>query len=130
MLLDAYRDIRAGEAQLDLRRFQPDEAMSRLVGFTFDHFQSNPWFLRLLAVENIQRARFVKKMAELPGLHSPIVGIMQEILNKGVKLGIFRKDIDPVQLYISIAGLSYFYFQHPHALNYFRQAPQFRTDAF
>ena len=113
----AYRDIRAGEAQLDLRRFQPDEAMSRLVGFTFDHFQSNPWFLRLLAVENIQRARFVKKMAELPGLHSPIVGIMQEILNKGVKLGMFRKDVDPVQLYISIAGLSYFYFSNIHTLS-------------
>jgi TetR/AcrR family transcriptional regulator len=117
VLLDAYQDIRAGEAQLDLRRFQPDEAMSRLVGFTFDHFQSNPWFLRLLAVENIQRARFVKKMAELPGLHSPIVGIMQEILNKGVKLGMFRKDVDPVQLYISIAGLSYFYFSNIHTLS-------------
>lgn len=117
VLLDAYRDIRAGEAKLDLRSFEPDEAMARLVGFTFDHFQANPWFLRLLAVENIQRARFVKKMAELPSLHSPIVGIMQEILDKGATTGTFRKDIDPVQLYISIAGLSYFYFSNIHTLS-------------
>ena len=55
VLLEAYRDIREGEAALHLGELPPAEAMEKLVGFTFDHFRENPWFIRLLATENIQR---------------------------------------------------------------------------
>jgi len=116
VLLQAYRDIRDGERKLDLTSLSPIAAMEKLVGFTFDHFEENPWFIRLLATENINRARYVANMTELRELHSPLIEQIGKVLADGVALGEFRKGVDPVQLYVTIAGLSYFYFSNIHTL--------------
>jgi TetR/AcrR family transcriptional regulator len=42
---------------------------------------------------------------------------VSHILQEGVRSGLFRKGIDPVQLYISIAGLSYFFFSNTPTLS-------------
>jgi hypothetical protein len=91
--------------------------MRKLVGFTFDHFRKNPWFIRLLATENILRAAFVKRLSEIPKLHSPIIEQIRTVLATGQRQGLFRAGVDPVHLYISIAGVSYFYFSNIHTLS-------------
>lgn len=123
VLIDAYRDIRRGEAELHLGELQPLRAMAELVGFTFDHFRANPWFIRLLATENIQRAAFIKDVEEIRSLHSPLVTQMRDVLAAGEAEGVFRTGVDPVQLYISIAGLSYFYLSNIHTLSVIFEAP-------
>jgi AcrR family transcriptional regulator len=109
VLHDAYREIREGEHELSLAQVDPVEAIDRMVRFTFRHYLANPWFPRLLAVENLQNARFLKQIRDIQALHSPLVSLLREIVEKGNQLGVFRADVDPVQLYISIAGLGYFY---------------------
>lgn len=116
VLLDAYRDIREGERALELGRLAPRAAMEKLVGFTFDHFEANPWFIRLLATENIQRAAFVSRIPEIRDMHSPIISQIREVLAAGEASGAFRAGVDPVQLYVTIAGVSYFYFSNIHTL--------------
>jgi AcrR family transcriptional regulator len=123
VLLDAYCDIRAGEAHLHLGELPPALAMEKLVGFTFDHFRRNPWFIRLLSTENIQRGAFVRRMPEIRELHSPLVAQLREVLQAGEAAGIFRPSVDPVQLYITIAGLSYFYLSNIHTLSVIFDAP-------
>jgi TetR/AcrR family transcriptional regulator len=117
VLLDAYREIRMGELELHLEELAPVEAMRKLVGFTFDHFRKNPWFIRLLATENILRAEHVKRIPEIPELHSPIVEQIRTVLAAGQREGLFRGGVDPIQLYISIAGVAYFYFSNIHTLS-------------
>ena len=117
VLLQAYRDIREGEAALHLGELPPREAMAKLVGFTFDHFRRNPWFIRLLATENIQRGAYVSELPEIRTLHSPLVGQLAEVLAAGETAGAFRRAIDPVQLYITIAGVTYFYLSNIHTLS-------------
>lgn len=109
VLLDAYEEIRRGERGLSLDQYGPADAMDRLVRFTFRHFLANPWFPRLLGTENIENARFLKTMPDIQALHSPLVGQITAILKRGAEAGIFRRDVDPVQLYISIAALGFFY---------------------
>lgn len=108
-LVDAYREIRAGERSLELDRYPPEEAMERLVRFTFRHFLDKPWFVRILTVENLNQARFLSTVDDIRELHSPLVAEIQRILARGVAQGLFRAGVDPVQLYITIAGLGYFY---------------------
>jgi AcrR family transcriptional regulator len=117
VLLDAYQEIRRGERELSLSQFEPVEAMDRLVRFTFRHYLANPWFTRLLAVENQQNARFLKQLEDIPALHSPLVAELRAIVAKGLEQGIFRTDVDPVQLYISIASLGYFYVSNMKTLS-------------
>ena len=109
VLLDAYQEIRRGERELRISQYDPIEAVDRIIRFTFRHFLANPWFPRLLSVENLQNARFVKKIKDLDQIRSPIVGELQEIVKRGHAEGIFRTDVDPMQLYISIISLCYFY---------------------
>jgi AcrR family transcriptional regulator len=109
VLLDAYQEIRRGEQALSLDRYDPVEAMDRLVRFTFRHFLANPWFTRILTTENIENARFLKTLPNIAGLHSPLVGEIRTLIKRGSEAGIFRQDVDPIQLYISIAALGYFY---------------------
>jgi len=117
VLLGAYKTIRAGERELSLDQYSPEEAMDRLVRFTFRHFQQNPWFLRLLTTENLQYARFLKTLPEVKELHSPLVEQIRTLIKRGADKGIFRQDVDPVQLYISIAALGYFYISNIHTLS-------------
>jgi AcrR family transcriptional regulator len=117
VLHDAYEEIRRGERALSLGRFEPVEAMDRLVRFTFRHFLANPWFPRLLAVENQQNARILKQMGDIRSLNSPLVTQVKEILERGVAEGAFRTDVDALQLYISIAGLGYFYVSNMQTLS-------------
>ena len=117
VLLEAYQEIRRGERALSLDQYDPAQAMDRLVRFTFRHFLANPWFPRLLGTENIENARFLKSMPDIKALHSPLVGQIEAILERGNSAGIFRRDVDPVQLYISIAALGFFYVSNTATLS-------------
>lgn len=113
----AYAKIRAEEAKLDLGKRDPQTAMRRLVTFSFDYLAGNRDFVTLLTDENLHRARHLKKSSDLPGLHSQLVAMIAGTLDRGAAEGIFRRDVDPVQLYISIAGLGFFYFNNIHTLS-------------
>ena len=42
-------------------------------------------------------------------MHSPFVEMLRDVIARGAATGDFPHFVDPVQLYISIASLSYFY---------------------
>ena len=123
VLLDAYRDIRAGERKLQMTDLPPREALDRLVGFTFDHYDANPWFIRLLANENIHRGAFVRDLPEVHQLTSPIIAQLRGVLAAGQAAGVFRSGVDPVQCYMSIIGLCYIFFSNMHTLSVIFQTP-------
>jgi AcrR family transcriptional regulator len=113
----AYDDIRKAEAALNLDGLDPETAIRRLTEFSFDYSLNNPHFIHLLNCENLHRARHLRESKRILQLNSPIVAMMQRILKKGQRDGIFRKDVDALELYISVAGLSYFYLSNIHTLS-------------
>ena len=105
------------ERRLNLEGLPPDKAIRRLIEASFDHLAANPDFIVLLNDENRGGARHVRGSTRLEAMHSPLVKSVSHILHEGVRCGLFRKGIDPVQLYISIAGLSYFFFSNTPTLS-------------
>lgn len=105
----AYEGIRSAERELDLGAFPPVDAIRELIHFTLRYFVDHPEFMHLLNNENLHGARYIQRSAKIRKLHVPMVGYIREVLERGVAEGTFRSGVDPVQLYISIAGLSYFY---------------------
>ena len=71
----------------------------------------------LLNDENRSGARHVRASLRIEDMHSPLVSMVSKILKQGVREGTFRKGVDPVHLYISIAGLSYFFFSNTPTLS-------------
>lgn len=113
----AYKKIRAEELDLDLTNMDPVTGMRELVRFTWHYYLKNPEFIHLLNTENLHKARFISKSKNIPKLHSPLVATIKDLLKRGQKDGVFRAGVDPVQLYITIAALGYFYQSNSHTLS-------------
>jgi TetR/AcrR family transcriptional regulator len=112
-----YEEIRAQERKLNLAGLPPEQAIRKLVESSFDHLAAHPDFIVLLNDENRGGARHVRGSKRLEAMHSPLVSLVSKILKEGVRTRVFRKGINPVQLYISIAGLSYFFFSNTPTLS-------------
>ena len=117
VLEDTYRSIREAEQELHLTDLAPAEAVRRLTEFTWNYYLEHPEFLTLLNSENLHRGRHLEQSKRAREMNSPLVQTLGEILERGRIAGVFRGGIDPVQLYISIAGLSYFYLSNNHTLS-------------
>ncbi len=117
VLEETYEHIRAAERTLELESLDPPAAIARLVQFTWQYFLDNPEFLALLNTENQQRARHLRRSARIEKMHAPFVGMLADVLRRGEASGAFRSGVDAVQLYISIAGLSYFYLSNRATLS-------------
>lgn len=116
-LESVYADIRLAELTLNLEDLPPLAAMRKLIVFTWDWFLLNPHFVTLLNSENLHRARHMKRSQAIQAMHSPLVELLDGVLRRGAAAGVMRRDVDPMQLYISIAALSYFYFSNIHTLS-------------
>ena len=111
-----YAHIRAAERALDLEHLEPREALRRLVEFTWRYFLDHPEFLTLLNSENLHKGRHVRRSRRVPQMHSTLVETLRGVLKRGERAGVFRAGVDPVQLYISIAGEGYFYLSNRYTL--------------
>ena len=113
----AYERIRGDERALDLSAKPPVEGMRELVTFTWNHFVAHPEFISLLNTENLHRAKHLKRSTRIRSLHSPLVAMISDLLARGARDGVFRRGVDPVQLYVSIAALGYFYLSNAYTLS-------------
>jgi len=113
----SYAQIRSPERSLDLEHRDPREAIRRLVEFTWRYYLEHPEFMTLLNSENLHKGRHVRNSRRLRDMHSPLVEMLRAILRRGERQGLFRRGIDPVQLYISIAGEGYFYLANRYTLS-------------
>jgi len=117
VLEEAYGHIRAAEQQLHLADLPPADAVRTLTEFTWSYYLAHPEFLTLLNSENLHRARHLQASTRAPALNSPLIQTLADVLERGCRTGVFRPGLDPLQLYISIAGLAYFYLSNNHTLS-------------
>ncbi|WGF87709.1 TetR family transcriptional regulator [Marinivivus vitaminiproducens] len=113
----AYERVRSAEQRLSLDRLEPEPAMEAMIGFTFDSFVGDRTFINLLNSENLHQARHLRHSTRVQSMHSPLIGMIGAILDRGSAVGVFRPGIDPAQLWITIAGTSFFYFSNIFTLS-------------
>src|SRR5690606_30271343 len=108
VLENAYRKVREGEAKLDVGGLAPLDALRRLVEFTFDHHHKHEDFIRMVMIENIHHAEFLEKSQVIRQLNVTAIGTIETIYERGVKEGLFRPGLDPVELHWLISALCFF----------------------
>ena len=108
VLTEYYKRLRGAERTLHLEDREPLDALRELVGFTFDYHTAHPDGVRLIMVENINQGRYVDELPTAESLNSVIVESVRDICQRGARAGVMRPDIDPVDLYQSIAALNFF----------------------
>src|SRR5881227_989612 len=97
-----YQGLRGTERTLHLDHLRPEDAIRRLVEFNFDYSHAHPELISLINNENLHRARYLRKSKKVRELHSPLVAMIARILKRGAADGLFRRGLDPVQVYITI----------------------------
>ena len=112
-----YGEIRVREDELELVHLDPVAGITALVEFTFDHMAEHPEFVQLVVIENVERGRHLRKSKFVPQSTLPLVKAITNLLRRGQKQGVFRKRVDPVQLYISILSLSYIHLSNKYTLS-------------
>ena len=113
-----YAELRARQQDQDLRNLAPVEGIKELVRHTFDHFVATPELIRLMSVENIHFGQYLKRSQSTKPLYRGLLDTIQTLLKRGQAEGLFRADVDAVDLYLSISGLAYFFLSNQHTLSW------------
>lgn len=103
-----YTKVREGEAKLDLEGLHPTEALARLVAFTFDHHRANPDFIRMVMIENVHHADYLKRSKVIRSVNEGAISRLADIIARGQARGCMRAGLDPVVLHWQISALSFF----------------------
>lgn len=109
VLEEAYSGIRRAEATLDLDALPPVEALSTIVGFTFDYYHEHPEFVRLVMNENIMNGAHMARSRAIGKLNVTVIDALRRIVARGQKQRIFRRNVDPIELHMSISALGIFH---------------------
>lgn len=117
VLEQVYAGLRGEEQTLHLDHLEPRMAIRRLVEFNFDYSRAHPEMISLFNSENLHRARHLRKSKKVRELHSPFVQMVGDILARGAAKGVFRRGLDPVEVYITIAAVGYFYLSNNWTLS-------------
>ncbi|GGF68684.1 TetR family transcriptional regulator [Azorhizobium oxalatiphilum] len=112
-----YETMRRRQEALPLAGLEPVEAMQKLCEATFQTFIEEPEVIIMMNTENLHRGRHVAKSPIIRQLYSRLSTTMETILSEGEKRGVFRSGVDPVELYISISALGYFYLSNRFTLS-------------
>lgn len=107
----------SAENALDLANAEPLAGMRNLVAFLWDFYLAHPEFVTLINTENLHRARYLRRSAHVPAMHSRLIAGLESLLARGRAERVFRADVDPVQLFVTCAALAYFYQSNCHTLS-------------
>jgi AcrR family transcriptional regulator len=110
----AYAGIRAAEREVDVDHLDPGAAIRRLAELTFDHHESHPDFIRLVSIENVHRGEHIAKFSSFTHLNSPAIELIGRILARGREEGIFRRDVDAVDVHMLISSFCVFRVANRH----------------
>ncbi len=104
----AYSDIRTTESIADVGTLPPVDALRRLTEVTFDYHVTHPEFVRLVMNENMQRGAAIGDFESIRTRSASVITVIKNILERGCDAKVFRSDIDPLDLHMSMSALSFY----------------------
>ncbi|MEE1890707.1 TetR/AcrR family transcriptional regulator [Pseudomonas carassii] len=113
-LVKLYGDIRKTEHSLDLDSLPPEQAIQRLVEFTFDHHANNVDFVRIVCTENIHYGEYVKQSPVIREMSSMVLDALGKILARGVEQGVFRPGIEVIDLHMLMSSFCFYRVSNRH----------------
>lgn len=117
-LEESYKRFREIESSFHLDDLPPIKALRQLVMSTFDYHAAHPEFIRMVMTENIHRGEHIRQIPQLQAINRPAIGLLENLCQRGVADGVFRSDLDPVDLHMSISALSFYNVSNQHTFSF------------
>lgn len=108
VLEGVYSSLRDTEKALNVADLEPVAALKKLTEATFDSHVNNPHFIRLVMIENIHNAEYVRKSEIIPNLNRAIIEKLNDVCIRGKGSGVLREDADPLELHWMTSSASFY----------------------
>lgn len=108
VLEGVYATLRAREDDLDVAGLEPVAALRRLIEATFDAHVTAPHFIRLVMIENIHNAEYLRKSEIVPRLNRSIIDKLEDVCARGKAVGLFRAGVDALELHWLTSSFSFY----------------------
>jgi AcrR family transcriptional regulator len=112
-----YAEVREIDSGIDLEALGPQEALRQLVSVTFDYHTQHSDFVRLVMNENIHQGAHILHVPGIKARNQAVIAMMQRLVDRGVAAGCFRRDIDPVELHMTISALCFYNVSNRHTFS-------------
>ncbi|OJW66060.1 MAG: hypothetical protein BGO65_03145 [Afipia sp. 64-13] len=110
-------DLRQEELRVNTDELPAIDGIMRMFDFVYHHMGSHPELIKLLSGENLMQGQFLKSSAAAPIVSSPVIAQLARLLRRGQADGTVCSGIDPLHLYVLMAGMSYFHRSNGHTLS-------------
>lgn len=117
VLEEVLAKLRTEELQLDVGGTAPLDGILQMFDFIDGHFARHPELRNLLAFENLNRAQHLKRSTRIPEMATPVLGLLDGLLQRGAEEGSLRPDIDALHLYITMVSMVYYSKAHVFTLS-------------
>ena len=114
VLENAYRKIRSLESNLVIHCVRPEDALKQLVEYSYDLLQANEEYVQIVMNENLQKGQFVSQNAVIKEMSVPLVNVIEDIYRRGIRLGVFRFGLSPVEIHAFIQAMCFFNVSNQH----------------
>jgi hypothetical protein len=101
------RDVRIDEVS-------PVDAVRLLAEATYDYHTTHEAFMQLVSIENIHRAEYVKRSEAILTQNASAIDLLAQVLDRGVRDGVFRSDLDAVDVHMMISAFACFHVANRH----------------
>ncbi|MGC5010068.1 TetR family transcriptional regulator [Streptosporangium sp. DT93] len=114
VLEKAYAEVREVERAVDVEHLAPIEAIRTLAELTFDHHDAHRDFIKLVSIENIHQGEHIRKSEALINLGTPVLDIIERILDAGTARGDFVTVADAIDVHMMISAFCFFRVANQH----------------
>ena len=109
-----YAQIRRVERGVQVDELAPDEALRRLAEATYDHHTTHEAFIQLVSIENIHRAEHLRQSETILRENATAITLLEQVIARGVQEGIFRDDVDALDVHMIISAYACFHVANRH----------------
>jgi AcrR family transcriptional regulator len=117
VLEQAYEEFRVAEGSVDYDGLPALEALSVLVGATFDVHAAHPAIVRIIMAENINCGQQIRSIDSFEQ-RELAVDTMRRILDRGAADGTLRSGLDPLQIHLTVSALCFHYIANVHTFGH------------
>jgi TetR/AcrR family transcriptional regulator len=116
---EVYRTVRDAEQELHFEEeVDPRKGLERLIDFTFRHFAANPNLISIVMNENMLQAQYLKRSTLVPTITTRLSSGVRLVLDRGFAAGVFKRNPDPQQLWLTIFSLCWVHLANRHTMSW------------
>jgi len=106
-LAEVFGKVIAAESAYSIEGLSPLEALRKIAAVTCNLHEDAPEWARLVSSENMGEASMIVDTG-ITAIERPVIGLIERVLDEGRQQGLFRQDVDAIDVHFMISSFCFF----------------------